>query len=427
MDAKEPLRSCSRVDQSKVRRKLEGGRRQICIPMTRDQYHAIWSDPSKVRSVLLQNIAANPELFPANIAEGFSLTGMLPESSKQPGVRLRQLVTRDNTKWYLRPSFVTAYMTAQTQDLDFPLLLISLGVPLWAICHVFGRNEMYWYRIIEQMGRKSVVGTTVQLAEQLPEHLAADEHHADWVGEKGYVAMTAAKGCILGINLTDEADEAHLSVAYGVFAQEAKDLKADYEPKSVNTDGWWATQNAFVSLFPGIAIVLCFLHGFLKVRDRCFKEYELHKKIWEVYDATSGADFRKRMDEFKAWFSARTWKAYVVEMTSKLWKRTEEYSVAYDQPGCYRTSNQIDRPMNRIKRILYSGRGLHGHRVSSERHLRGVALLNNFRPFAPRPKRQRESQCPAHRLSGKLYSTAWVENLLLAASMNGYKNTPGKR
>lgn len=173
--------------------------------------------------------------------------------------------------------------------------------------------------------------------------------------------------------------------------------------------------------------MLCFLHGFLKVRDRCFKEYELHKKIWEVYDATSGADFRKRMDEFKAWFSARTWKAYVVEMTSKLWKRTEEYSVAYDQPGCYRTSNQIDRPMNRIKRVLYSGRGLHGHRVSSERHLRGVALLNNFRPFAPRPKCPRESQCPAHRLSGKLYSRAWVENLLLAASMNGYKNTPGKR
>jgi hypothetical protein len=322
MDAKEPLRSCSRVDQSKVRRKLEGGRRQICIPMTRDQYHAIWSDPAKVRSVLLQNIAANPELFPANIAEGFSLTGMLPESSKQPGVRLRQLVTRDNTKWYLRPSFVTAYMTAQTQDLDCPLLLISLGVPLWA-------------------------------------------QRSNW-------------------------------------------------PNSCRSI-WLLT------------IVLCFLHGFLKVRDRCFKEYELHKKIREVHDATSGADFRKRTDEFKTWFSARTWKAYVVEMTSKLWKRTEEYSVAYDQPGCYRTSNQIDRPMNRIKRILYSGRGLHGHRVSSERHLRGVALLNNFRPFAPRPNRQSESQCPAHRLSGKLYSTAWVENLLLAASMNGYKNTPGKR
>jgi hypothetical protein len=395
--------------------------------MTRDVYDAIWSDPAKVRSMLLQNIVANPELFPPNIAEGFSLTGMLPESSKQPGVRLRQLVTRDNTKWYLRPSFVTPYMTAQTQDLDGPLLLISLGVPLWAICHVFGRDEMYWYRIVEQIGRNSIVGTTVQSAQQLPDHLAADEHHADWVGEKGYVAMTAAKGCILGINLTDEADEAHLRVAYGVFAEEAKELKPDYQPKSVNTDGWWATQNAFVGMFPEIAIVLCFLHGFLKVRDRCFKEYELHKKIWEVYYATSKEDFRKRMDEFKTWFSTRTWKAYVVEMTSKLWKRAEEYSVAYDQVGCYRTSNQVDRPMNRIKRILYSGRGLHGHRDSSERHLRGVALLQNFRPFAARANQQQNFECPAHRLSGKLYSKDWIENLLLAASMRGYKNTPRKR
>ena len=395
--------------------------------MSRDVYDAIWSDPAKVRSMLLQNIVANPELFPPNIAEGFSLTGMLPESSKQPGVRLRQLVTRDNTKWYLRPSFVTPYMTAQTQDLDGPLLLISLGVPLWAICHVFGRDEMYWYRIVEQIGRNSIVGTTVQSAQQLPDHLAADEHHADWVGEKGYVAMTAAKGCILGINLTDEADEAHLRVAYGVFAEEAKELKPDYQPKSVNTDGWWATQNAFVGMFPEIAIVLCFLHGFLKVRDRCFKEYELHKKIWEVYYATSKEDFRKRMDEFKTWFSTRTWKAYVVEMTSKLWKRAEEYSVAYDQVGCYRTSNQVDRPMNRIKRILYSGRGLHGHRDSSERHLRGVALLQNFRPFAARANQQQNFECPAHRLSGKLYSKDWIENLFLAASMRGYKNTPRKR
>jgi len=346
---------------------------------------------------------------------------MLPESSKQPGVRLRQLITKNKEKWSLRPSFVTPYMTAQTQDLDGPLLLISLGVPLWAICHVFGRDLMYWYRLVEQLGRNSIVGTTVQSPEQLPDHLAADEHHADWCGEKGYITMTAAQGCILGISLTDEADESHLSVAYGVFAQEAKDLKTDYQPKSVNTDGWWATQNAFLSLFPGIAIVLCFLHGFLKVRDRCFKDFELHRKIWEVYSATSGEDFRKRMEDFKAWFSAKTWKAYVVEMTSKLWKRTEEYSVAYDQPGCYRTSNQVDRPMNRIKRILYSGRGLHGHRVSSERRLRGMALLNNFRPFAPRSNQPRHFQSPANRLSGKLYCKSWIENLVLAASLRGYK------
>jgi hypothetical protein len=392
------------------------------LAITREEYDDIWSDAAKVRSFLEKQIAANRELFPASISDGFTLSGFLPESVKQPSVRLRQLVTSDKVKWSLRPSFVTPYMTARAEDLEGPWLLLSLGVPKWAICRIFGRNEMYWYRQLEQLGRNSLVGTTVQTGEKMPEHLAADEHHVDWCGSKGYVAMTAAKGCILGINLTDEADETHLVQSYGVFAKEAKDLVADYKPKSVNTDGWWSTQNAFLSLFPAITIVLCFLHGFLKVRDRCFKEYELHKRIWEVYFAKSASEFQQRMESFKAWFGQQQWKAYVVEMTSKLWKRADQYAVAYAHPDCYRTSNQVDRPMNRIKRVLYSGRGLHGHRRSSELHLRGVALLNNFRPFAHRSNSKQDATCPAHRLSGKLYSQNWVENLLLAASMRGFKS-----
>ena len=46
-------------------------------------------------------------------------------------------------------------------------------------------------------------------------------------------------------------------------------VKADYAPQTVNTDGWFATRNAFRTLFPSIALVLCFLHGFLKIRNRC--------------------------------------------------------------------------------------------------------------------------------------------------------------
>jgi len=40
------------------------------------------------------------------------------------------------------------------------------------------------------------VGTTVRDAAQLPEHLVADEHHADWAGQKGYVPTTVGGGCI---------------------------------------------------------------------------------------------------------------------------------------------------------------------------------------------------------------------------------------
>lgn len=37
------------------------------------------------------------------------------------------------------------------------------------------------------------------LTGMLPDHLAADEHHAKWCGEKGYIAFTAGAGCVLGV------------------------------------------------------------------------------------------------------------------------------------------------------------------------------------------------------------------------------------
>ena len=127
---------------------------------------------------------------------------------------------------------------------------------------------MYWYRLIERLGRNSLVGTTVRDAAALPVHLAADEHHADWAGRKGYVATTVGGGCILGVALTSSADDVHLQEAYGVFAAEARDVAPEDAPETVNTDGWAATQKAFLVWFPLITVVLCFLHGFLKLRDR---------------------------------------------------------------------------------------------------------------------------------------------------------------
>jgi len=215
---------------------------------------------------------------------------------------------------------------------------------------------MFWLRQQQRLGRYSIVGTTVRTPEALPEHLAADEHHTHWRGEKGYIATTAAKGCLLGVALTDQASDKSLTAAYGVFQKEAISLDPSYQPETVNTDGWLSTQNAFAALFPGIVTILCFLHGFLKVRDRGRGEHELHERIWEIY---------------------------------------------------------------RMTRLMYSGRGLHGNHTASERRLRGWALMVNFVPYAHRSNVQRAHRCPAHQLSNKCYSENWLENLLVSASMNG--------
>ena len=109
----------------------------------------------------------------------------------------------------------------------------------------------------------------------------------------------------------------------------------------------------------------------------------------------------------------------ISEMTAKLWKRASQYRQAFKHDNCYRTSNQVDRLMNRMTRLMYSGRGLHGNHTASERRLRGWALMVNFVPYAHRSNLQRAHSCPAHQLSNKCYSENWLENLLVSASMNG--------
>jgi hypothetical protein len=398
------------------------GAKQIVIPMTRPQYDEIWHDPRGTRAFVDGWARSAPELFPAGFDRGYRLHGFGRESRKLPGLRLRKVVTADGASYWLRPSFVAGYMTGTVEELAYPLLLAAHGVPAWLLTAGFGHSDMFWYRVVERLGRSSLVGTTVRDPARLPEHLAADEHHADWSGRKGYVAMTVGGGCVLGVAPTAAADEDHLREAYGVFAAEARDVDPAYTPETVNVDGWAATRNAFGSLFTAITAVLCFLHGFLKVRDRCRKARDLHRRVWDVYRAATAEEFRRRMGELRRWCATQTWTAPVREALEKLYAKTESYAAAYDHPGCHRTSNAVDRPMNRLCRLMYAGRGLHGHQGSSELRLRGWALLQNFRPYAPRGKSPRVFKSPAHRLNGRCYHEHWLHNLMASTSLMGIRS-----
>jgi hypothetical protein len=398
------------------------GVKQIVLPMNRDQYDEIWHETEPLRAFVAEWARSAPELFPTGFEQGYRFHGFGRQSRKLPGLRLRKIVLVDGTCYWLRPSFVAGYMTATVDESAYPLLLAAHGVPPWLLKVGFGHSEMYWYRLVERLGRSSLVGTTVRDPGRLPTHLAADEHHVDWAGQKGYLATTVGDGCILGVALASAADDAHLREAYGVFATEAHDVSPGYAPETVNTDGWAATRNAFQTLFPTIAVILCFLHGFLKVRDRCRKAHDLHRRVWEVYRAATAEEFRRLMNELQQWCATQTWPAAVCEMLEKLANKTESYAVAYDHPGCHRTSNAVDRPMNRLCRLMYAGRGLHGHQGSSELRLRGWALLENFRPYAPRGKCPRAFDSPAHRLNGKRYHEHWLHNLMASTSLMGFRN-----
>jgi len=421
MDAPQRTRRVKR-DKSDPPPQVPRGAKQIVIPMTREQYDDLWNDAAQVRALLDGWLAEFPEIFPRNMTAGYALHGHGRESRKLPGVRLRKVKLADGAVYWLRPSFALSYMAGTVEDLAYPLLLAAHGVPAWLLTQGFGHSDMFWQRVIERLGRSSLVGATIRDPARLPEHLAADEHHGDWAGEKGFLAVTVAEGCVLGLALTKSADDQHLQEAYAEFAREARDVKPDYAPQTVNTDGWAATQNAFRALFPAISVVLCYLHGFLKIRDRCRKNHDLHRRVWEVFRAPTAAAFRQQMRDFQEWWEQQPFPAAVREMLTKLANKTEQYAVAYEHPGCRRTSNAVDRPMNRLTRLLYAGRGLHGHQASSERRLRGWALLLNFRPYAPRSNHRRDHDSPAHRLNGKRYHEHWLHNLCVSTSLLGFRN-----
>jgi hypothetical protein len=162
------------------------GAKQIVIPMTRQRYDEIWHDPERIRAALAESARSAPELFPAGFDRGYRLHGFGRESRKLPGLKLRKIVTADGSSYWLRPSFIAGYMTGTLEELAYPLLLAAHGVPPWLLKIGFGHGEMFWHRLLERLGRSSLVGATVRDPARLPAHLAADEHHADWAGSKGY-------------------------------------------------------------------------------------------------------------------------------------------------------------------------------------------------------------------------------------------------
>jgi hypothetical protein len=290
---------------------------------------------------------------------------------------------------------------------------------------------MYWHRLERSLGRPSLVGTTVKAAGRPPRHLVADEKHTTLAGEKVYLAATAGGGCCLGMALAGTAGTDDLTEAYGVFRDEARRLDPQYRPETVNTDGWPATQAAWRALFQGVTVILCFLHAFLKVRERAVHLKEtfalLRERIWEAYHAPDARTFSQRLRRLRQWAKAHVDKEVVREKVLALCDKRAAFVKAYAHPGCRRTSNPVDRLLRRLDYHLYCTQHLHGTTGAAEQGLRGWALIHNFAPSCPETVRESPGlRSPAERLNGKRYHDEWLQNLLISASLCGYRKPPRK-
>lgn len=415
-----PQRKCT-----KTKAEIVKPFKRITLPIEMEAYQTIVNDPAGFRQWLDEMIAAYPALFPATIGQGYTLHDQRV-SKKMPTVILRRIKLKAADAggkaqvFTIAPSGVLPYMTGNTDEVEKALFLRRFGVPYWGLAYVFGRDEQYWYRLTSHIGRFEIVATTVQEGEKLPVHLLADEKHITLNGEKAYIATTVGQDCVLGAGVALAADESELTEAYGVFQQEAHHLNPDYQPETVNTDGWQATQKAWRALFPLVVIIECFLHAFLKIRQRCRKRVktlygEIVQQVWDVYHAADPATFLQRLENFQSW-AQQSLTGSALEAVDKLCSKADRFILAYEHPDAYRTSNMLDRHMLPMARWLENARYFHGHWSAAERQVRSWSLFHNFWPYCPRAKVSQEFQSPAHKLNGFVYHQNWLHNLLISSS-----------
>jgi hypothetical protein len=417
-----PQRECTKT-QTQVARP----QKRITLPIESAKYSEIVDDCQAYRKWLDEMISTHPELFPKDISAGYTLHDDRA-SGKLEGVRLRRicLKMRDTEGkkqvFTIAPSTVMPYFVGLTDEIEKALFLRRFEVPFWALTYVFGRDDQYWYRLENHFGCYDLVQTVVKDPEKLPKHLLADEKITWLNGEEVVVATTVGDDCVLGASVALGIDTPHLTEAYQHFKNEALQLNPVYQPETVNTDGWEATQKAWRNLFPLIVIIECFLHAFIKIRERGkhLKDtfHLLSQKVWEVYHAVDATAFRSQATQLLAWAESNT-TGYVLEAVRKLCSKADRFALAYEHPLAHRTSNMLDRHMNLMHRWLFSSRFFHGHWTSAERSIRAWALLHNFGPYGPRTRDKQIYSSPAHKLNGFTYHDNWLHNLMISTSMSG--------
>ena len=394
--------------------------RIICLPFDQKTYLETVNDAEKFRTKIEEFLNLFPELFPHRILNGYLL--LETRLSKKLSIPIRRIKI-GRTSYTIRPSFVMPYMTGLTDLVERALLMRKYSVPFHALSRSFGGSSQKWFRMEQNMGQNSLVGTTVRSKKDLPQHAVGDEKHTKRQGQKVYLATTVAKNCFFGVSPAENASEPELTKAYGVFKQESTAIEPDYAPETVMTDGFLATQNAWKTLFPSIILILCFLHVFLKLRKNKskFKKVfeQLSQKLWHCYEASDKRTFSQRLRRLLEWcdsYEEEQLPSIVTEKLEKLRLNAANATVAYDYPPAPRTTNMVDRLMKRMDRHLFNTQYFHGSPETAELSIRGWALIENFAPSNPHTLKKHDGwQSPAERLNQSCYHESWLQNLLISA------------
>jgi hypothetical protein len=399
------------------------GSHHICVPFASEaHYQECMDDVAKYRQHLRTMYDQHPELFPQALAQGYTFHDRY--RSRKQDVTMRRIKLKATAAVFtIRPSFLLPYGVARTAEVEKALYLRQWGVPFEALAYVFGRNAMFWYRAWLSLGRPNLVGTTVKRVHRMPQDVVADEKITWLGGEEVVVPTTVGGGCVLGISVAEQATSAGLQSAYGEFKAEATAVFPTYQLRSVCTDGFHATRDAWRQLFPQVTLVLCFLHTILKLTDRCrgTLRRQVLDRAWRVYRAVSRAQFAQRLRRLGEW-AHTTLDGSLAQTIAKMTCQRDDFTPAYDCPQAARTTNAVDRLHNHLDRILYAMSYCHGQQASARLAVRAWALQWNFHPYGPRLRHDEPHRAsPFADLNGFFYHPNWLHNFLIAASMGGLR------
>ncbi len=113
----------------KRKARTTSGDTTICLPMLADvEYSTFVEDTARYRACLDQLVEKQPELFPAEINQGYCFHGFV--ESEKLHIRTRRIRLKSNSQAYqLRPDTVRHYMIGYTEEVEKGLYLRRYGVP----------------------------------------------------------------------------------------------------------------------------------------------------------------------------------------------------------------------------------------------------------------------------------------------------------
>lgn len=142
---------------------LPRGHKIIRLDYDKKQHDHFLKDKSVFKAFLDEQISKYPELFPTAISGGYSFHGTGRTSKKLDNLKFQKIkINSTGDVFNIYPAFVMPNLIAYTADVEKALLLRKHDVPYSTLTHIFGRNDMFWYRAEKAFSSCSIVGTTVK-------------------------------------------------------------------------------------------------------------------------------------------------------------------------------------------------------------------------------------------------------------------------